>query len=509
MASTTQTAVQNAAASNVQAASQPTAEAYEIGWMFVQQYYTFLNKEPGRLHCFYTKKSKMVHGNEGETVNTLQGQKEIHDKITELGFDDCHVLVSNVDSMASLDGGIIIQVLGEMCNRGGASQKFAQTFFLAEQPNGYYVLNDIFRFLKDDVGTEYEQVEGTMAQLQQQQQQQQVPTSIEETLTIPETAAEMTIPTAAAPVAAPVEVVAVTEPSAAPTTTTPVKKAEAVTRTAPAAEQPKSNGVKPIAATPAPAKPDQVKSTLAVDNKAGTPRAASAPAGTAKSAASSAAETPAAGSQPSVKSWANLVAGRQAAAAAAAEARNAPASTANASKDTQATTTNATTTPATNNANAQQVATNAPTGGPRGRFHTRDEAAVVYVKGVSDRINADTLKAYLNDTIGPVKSIDHIAAKNCAFVEFSSVDLAKSAIARANFELRGTSFTIEERRRFVPHGGRGGRGGGRGGFDRRDSGGSDRGSFDRGTSGGFGGRGGRGGRGGSRGGGSGNRPLDK
>lgn len=28
--------------------------------------------------------------------------------------------------------------------------KFAQTFFLAEQPEGYYVLNDIFRFLKED-----------------------------------------------------------------------------------------------------------------------------------------------------------------------------------------------------------------------------------------------------------------------------------------------------------------------------------------------------------------------
>lgn len=38
-----------------------------------------------------------------------------------------------------------------MSNRGGPSQKFVQTFFLAEQKSGYFVLNDIFRFLKEDI----------------------------------------------------------------------------------------------------------------------------------------------------------------------------------------------------------------------------------------------------------------------------------------------------------------------------------------------------------------------
>ena len=66
------------------------------------------------------------------------------------------MLVSNVDSQASLNGGIIVQVLGEMSNKGGACHKFAQTFFLAEQPNGYYVLNDIFRFLKEDIDNDYD-----------------------------------------------------------------------------------------------------------------------------------------------------------------------------------------------------------------------------------------------------------------------------------------------------------------------------------------------------------------
>lgn len=55
-----------------------------------------------------------------------------------------------MDAQSSANGGIIIQVIGEMSNKGEPWRKFVQTFFLAEQPNGYFVLNDIFRFLKEE-----------------------------------------------------------------------------------------------------------------------------------------------------------------------------------------------------------------------------------------------------------------------------------------------------------------------------------------------------------------------
>lgn len=64
-------------------------------------------------------------------------------------------MITQVDSQASANNGILIQVLGEMSNQSGPSQKFSQTFFLATQTNGYYVLNDIFRFLKDEVDINY------------------------------------------------------------------------------------------------------------------------------------------------------------------------------------------------------------------------------------------------------------------------------------------------------------------------------------------------------------------
>lgn len=55
----------------------------------------------------------------------------------------------NVDSQASFDN-ILVAVVGEISNKSEPSRKFVQTFVLAEQPNGYYVLNDIFRYLTED-----------------------------------------------------------------------------------------------------------------------------------------------------------------------------------------------------------------------------------------------------------------------------------------------------------------------------------------------------------------------
>ena len=55
----------------------------------------------------------------------------------------------NVDSQASFEN-ILVSVIGEISNKAEPPRKFVQTFVLAEQPNGYYVLNDIFRYLADE-----------------------------------------------------------------------------------------------------------------------------------------------------------------------------------------------------------------------------------------------------------------------------------------------------------------------------------------------------------------------
>lgn len=64
--------------------------------------------------------------------------------------------MSNVDTQSSRDC-IVIQVIGETSNNSAELKKFVQTFVLAQQPTGYFVLNDIFRYISDE--GEEEQVE--------------------------------------------------------------------------------------------------------------------------------------------------------------------------------------------------------------------------------------------------------------------------------------------------------------------------------------------------------------
>ena len=73
--------------------------------------------------------------------------------------------MTNVDSQES-GRDIVIQVLGDMSNRSAAPRKFAQTFVLAEQTNGYFVLNDIFRYLAEDDDDESEMPNNVVGELE-------------------------------------------------------------------------------------------------------------------------------------------------------------------------------------------------------------------------------------------------------------------------------------------------------------------------------------------------------
>ena len=55
--------------------SRNTVVPSEVGWQFVPQYYTYVNKSPQRLHCFYNKNSTFIHGAEGEDGTPCYGQQ--------------------------------------------------------------------------------------------------------------------------------------------------------------------------------------------------------------------------------------------------------------------------------------------------------------------------------------------------------------------------------------------------------------------------------------------------
>lgn len=84
------------------------------------------------------------------TLTPIRRRQAIQERIKQLDFQECKVRVSNVDSLSSFDN-IVIQVIGETSTKTvPGPRKFVQTFVLAKQPSGYFVLNDVWRYINDE-----------------------------------------------------------------------------------------------------------------------------------------------------------------------------------------------------------------------------------------------------------------------------------------------------------------------------------------------------------------------
>ncbi|KAK7891596.1 hypothetical protein WMY93_023559 [Mugilogobius chulae] len=133
---------------------KPSAQL--VGREFVRQYYTLLNQAPDYLHRFYGKNSSYVHGgldSNGKPLEAVYGQAEIHKCVMALSFRDCHTKIRHVDAHATLNEGVVVQVMGELSNNMQPMRKFMQTFVLAPEgtvANKFYVHNDVFRY-QDEV----------------------------------------------------------------------------------------------------------------------------------------------------------------------------------------------------------------------------------------------------------------------------------------------------------------------------------------------------------------------
>ena len=132
------------------AAASPGPGADTIGNSFVAQYYTVLHTSPNFLHRFYNDASSLTIAGVGHAVpETVRTQRGINDKVMRLGYDRQKAEIASVDSQLTLGGGVVVQVAGALRAEDGrgAPRHFFQSFVLAPQENGYYVLNDIIRFV--------------------------------------------------------------------------------------------------------------------------------------------------------------------------------------------------------------------------------------------------------------------------------------------------------------------------------------------------------------------------
>ena len=300
-----------------------------------------------------------------------------------------------------------------MSNHGDPWRKFVQTFFLAEQPNGYFVLNDIFRFLKEET------VEGDDDEAEPESEVAPAPA--------------VSVPTQEPPVAEPTAP-PTPEPEPAPVIVTPTPEEEPPTSVIPEPIVPtpeptpppqKVNGVHaepepaPLAVEPPREPTPEPISPVAPSQPTATPT----PPPAQPTAAPTLQPQPAAPPKP--KTWANLAAANSTkwGAAVATESRaftEVPVATV--------------VTPTSSGAQTPHH----PVGNGSARSVYPETAvqaaqslttAQCFIRGVQAPVTLAALTSTLTSRFGPIKDhADIVRSKACAFLEFQSVDSAKRAI---------------------------------------------------------------------------------
>ncbi|GLU00691.1 hypothetical protein SLE2022_180390 [Rubroshorea leprosula] len=133
-----------------QTSNSPTSPSTQVlGKFFVEQYYHILHHSPELVYKFYHDSSVLSRpDNNGQmtSVTTMQG---INEKILSLDYKNYKAEIQTADALNSYKEGVTVLVTGCLMGKDKLKRKFAQSFFLAPKNNGYFVLNDVFRYLED------------------------------------------------------------------------------------------------------------------------------------------------------------------------------------------------------------------------------------------------------------------------------------------------------------------------------------------------------------------------
>ncbi|KAG6416215.1 hypothetical protein SASPL_123640 [Salvia splendens] len=123
--------------------------ASQVGSYFVQQYYQVFQHQRECVHQFYNDSSSMMRV-DGEISESASDVMTIHEVLMSLNFSG--IEIKTIKSLESWNGGVLVVVTGSVKSRDfNYWRKFVQTFFLAPQEKGYFVLNDMFHFADDEV----------------------------------------------------------------------------------------------------------------------------------------------------------------------------------------------------------------------------------------------------------------------------------------------------------------------------------------------------------------------
>ncbi|KAK1270807.1 hypothetical protein QJS04_geneDACA004492 [Acorus gramineus] len=131
------------------ATGSPSPSAQMVGNAFVHQYYHILHQSPELVYRFYQDGSKLGRPEDKGVMSSITTMEAINKKILSMDYADYRAEIKTVDAQESLEGGVLVLVTGHLTGKDEVRRSFTQSFFLAPQDKGYFVLNDIFRYVED------------------------------------------------------------------------------------------------------------------------------------------------------------------------------------------------------------------------------------------------------------------------------------------------------------------------------------------------------------------------
>lgn len=120
-----------------------------VGNAFVEQYYSILHQQPHLVYRFYHETSVLSRPEEDGKMSLVTTIDDINKKILSLDYTSFRVEILSADAQPSYKDGVMVVVTGCLTGDDDLKRKFTQSFFLAPQDKGYFVLNDVFRYLDE------------------------------------------------------------------------------------------------------------------------------------------------------------------------------------------------------------------------------------------------------------------------------------------------------------------------------------------------------------------------
>lgn len=127
-----------------------TPSAHVVGSAFVDQYYHILHASPELVHRFYQDTSVLTRPDINGAMKSVTTMQDIDAMILSLDYKNYKAEIKSADAQESFSGGVMVLVTGCLTGEDHMQKKFAQSFFLAPQDKGYFVLNDVFRYVEEN-----------------------------------------------------------------------------------------------------------------------------------------------------------------------------------------------------------------------------------------------------------------------------------------------------------------------------------------------------------------------